>query len=98
MPAPRRRTRPGGPRLGHRATRPRSSRTPPTRRAPARALAPIAVAWLLLACAPQSHGQVGKLPEGKISEIRFEGNATIPPEKIKAKLLSKVGDPFKSRR
>ena len=49
----------------------------------------------LLACSSQSPGQIRQaLPEGKISEIRFEGNASIPPEKIKAKLLSKVGQPF----
>ena len=52
------------------------------------------VPWLLLSCAPEALGQIGKLPDAKISEIRFEGNATIPPEKIKNKLLSKVGQPF----
>ena len=42
--------------------------------------------------------QPGKLPAGPISEIRFEGNATIPAEKIKTKLLNKAGRPFNLRR
>jgi outer membrane protein insertion porin family len=79
-PAPRARTRPWSPAGA------------PTRRAPG--LAAIAVPFLLLACANEANGQVGKLPEGPIAEVRFEGNATIPPEKIKAKLLSKAGQPF----
>ena len=33
-------------------------------------------------------------PRGRSPRSAFEGNATIPPEKIKAKLLSKVGQPF----
>jgi outer membrane protein insertion porin family len=32
-----------------------------------------------------------KFPEGPISKIEFEGNATITPDKIKLKLLSRVG-------
>ena len=31
---------------------------------------------------------------GTITEIRFEGNATIPSEQIKQKLLSRVGQPL----
>ena len=38
-------------------------------------------------------GPVGQAPPGSISEIRFEGNATIPAEKIRPKLLSQVGQP-----
>ena len=38
--------------------------------------------------------QVEKFPEGTISKIEFEGNATITPDKIKAKLLSRVGQPL----
>ena len=38
--------------------------------------------------------QGDRLPEGTISKIEFEGNATIPPEKIKPKLLSRVGQPL----
>ncbi|MGP0068084.1 MAG: POTRA domain-containing protein [Isosphaeraceae bacterium] len=33
-------------------------------------------------------------PEGVVSEIRFEGNTTIPAEKIKAKLLSRIDQPI----
>ena len=35
-----------------------------------------------------------KFPEGLISKIEFEGNATITPDKIKPKLLSRVGQPL----
>jgi outer membrane protein insertion porin family len=35
-----------------------------------------------------------ELPEGIITEIRIEGNKSIPTEKIKAKLLSKEGRPL----
>ena len=35
-----------------------------------------------------------KVPEGPISEIEFEGNATITSDKIKPKLLSRVGQPL----
>ena len=35
-----------------------------------------------------------KFPEGPISKIEFEGNATITPDKIKPKLLSRVGQPL----
>jgi len=37
---------------------------------------------------------VEKFPEGTISKIEFEGNATITPDKIKPKLLSRVGQPL----
>ncbi len=35
-----------------------------------------------------------KFPDGPISKIEFEGNATITPDKIKPKLLSRVGQPL----
>ncbi len=73
-------------------TRPRSPRGAPQRRA--LGLVAIAAPFLLLATAQDARGQGGKLPEGLISDIRFEGNATIPPEKVKVRLLSKVGQPF----
>jgi outer membrane protein insertion porin family len=41
-----------------------------------------------------ARAQGDRLPEGTISKIEFEGNATIPPEKIKPKLLSRVGQPL----
>src|SRR6516165_6596138 len=41
--------------------------------------------------APPVHGQGERFPEGTISAIQFEGNATIPSEKIKSKLLSRAG-------
>jgi outer membrane protein insertion porin family len=60
--------------------------------------------WRNLACAailaavavvaPPARGQGERFPEGTISEIQFEGNATIPSEKIKAKLLSRAGQPL----
>src|SRR5262245_54879724 len=63
-------------------TRPRSARRAPTRRT--LGFVAIAVPILLLVCAPEAAGQFGKLPEAPVAEVRFEGNATIPPEKIKA--------------
>jgi outer membrane protein insertion porin family len=38
--------------------------------------------------------QGDRFPEGTITKIEFEGNATITPDKIKPKLLSKVGQPL----
>jgi outer membrane protein insertion porin family len=46
---------------------------------------------LVLALAHRAVAQIDRLPEGTITEIRIEGNATIPPEQIKGKLLSRVG-------
>jgi outer membrane protein insertion porin family len=57
-------------------------------------LAEIAALLLSVVAVTPARAQVDKLPEGTISEVRFEGNATIPAEKIKAKLLSKVGQPL----
>ena len=53
---------------------------------------------MLLSLAPRALGQSARLPEGTISKIEFEGNATIPPEKIKPKLLSQVGQPLDSQK
>jgi outer membrane protein insertion porin family len=54
--------------------------------------------WLLLAfvIAPQSIHAVpaDRFPEGTVSEIQFQGNATIPAEKIRAKILTRVGQPI----
>ena len=41
-----------------------------------------------------ARAQGNRFPEGVISKIEFEGNATITPDKIKAKLLSRVGQPL----
>jgi outer membrane protein insertion porin family len=60
---------------------------------PAIGLIGIAALLLLATLAPRAQAQTGRLPQGIISEIRFEGNTTIPPEKLKPKLLSKVGQP-----
>ncbi len=71
-------------------TRSRSARGARVLALPAVGLIAIA-ALLLLAALVQA--QVERVPLGIISEIRFEGNTTIPPEKLKPKLLSKVGQP-----
>lgn len=55
---------------------------------------------LLLAAGPRlgevpARAQQGdKLPEGTVTEVRIEGNATIPSEKIRAKILSRAGQPL----
>ena len=41
-----------------------------------------------------ARAQGEKFPEGPISKIEFEGNATITSDKIKPKLLSRVGQPL----
>ncbi len=41
-----------------------------------------------------AQAQAEKFPEGPISKIEFEGNATITADKIKPKLLSRVGQPL----
>jgi hypothetical protein len=38
--------------------------------------------------------QGDRLPEGTVTELRIEGNATIPTEKVRAKLLSRAGQPL----
>jgi outer membrane protein insertion porin family len=44
--------------------------------------------------APARAQQGDRLPEGTVAEVRIEGNATIPTEKIRAKLLSRAGQPL----
>ena len=41
-----------------------------------------------------ARAQAERFPEGPISKIEFEGNATITADKIKPKLLSRVGQPL----
>jgi len=54
-----------------------------------------AMAVLLQAVqSPFALAAVEKFPEGMISKIEFEGNATITADKIKPKLLSQVGKPL----
>jgi outer membrane protein insertion porin family len=43
---------------------------------------------------PQVRGQGERFPDGIISAIQFEGNSTISSQKIKAKLLSRAGQPL----
>ncbi|MFO0890999.1 MAG: POTRA domain-containing protein [Isosphaeraceae bacterium] len=44
---------------------------------------------------PQALAQQGdRLPEGIVTEVRIEGNATISAEKIRAKILSRAGQPL----
>ncbi len=47
-----------------------------------------------VAPAPKDPDPIGKLPTEPISEIRLEGNTTIPADRIKTKLLSRIGQPF----
>ena len=47
---------------------------------------------LLAPIAPAQQGD--RLPEGMVTEVRIEGNATIPTEKIRAKILSRSGQPL----
>jgi outer membrane protein insertion porin family len=54
-----------------------------------------AALFLLLIDPTPARAQGGdRLPEGTITKIEFEGNATIGPDKIKPKLLSRVGQPL----
>jgi outer membrane protein insertion porin family len=54
-----------------------------------------ALFFLLIVLAPSpARAQAEKFPEGTIGKIEFEGNATITPDKIKPKLLSRVGQPL----
>src|SRR5262249_38385837 len=78
---------------------PAGAASSPARRTPSRwtqaaEAAGIAALLILVACPPRTHAQVDRLPDGTISEIRFEGNASIPSQKIKQKLLSRVGQPL----
>ncbi len=64
-------------------------------------------AWIALAvfalCASDPSGnlvarvraqQGDRLPEGTVTELRIEGNVSIPTEKVRAKLLSRAGQPL----
>ncbi len=53
----------------------------------------LAAMLILSALALRARAQGERAIQGIISEIRFEGNTTIPAEKLKPKLLSKVGQP-----
>ncbi|MGO9470862.1 MAG: outer membrane protein assembly factor [Isosphaeraceae bacterium] len=59
-----------------------------------RNLASAAILAILAIVGPPARGQGERFPEGTIAAIQFEGNATIPSEKIKAKLLSRAGQPL----
>ncbi len=50
--------------------------------------------FLLMFISSAAWGEREKFPEGPIAKIEFEGNATITPDKIKPKLLSRVGQPL----
>ncbi len=67
---------------------------PPAPRAAGRVVRTALLLLLVAWPSPSVRAQVDKLPEGTISEIRFEGNATISSDQIKQKLLSKVGQPL----
>jgi outer membrane protein insertion porin family len=47
-----------------------------------------------LVAVPVLAQQGDKLPDGTVAEVRIEGNATIPSEKIRGKLLSRAGQPL----
>ncbi|APW59123.1 Outer membrane protein assembly factor BamA [Paludisphaera borealis] len=67
-----------------------------TAAAAARSMRLMLTATVFLALAPvAANAQRGdKLPEGVVTEVRIEGNASIPAAKIRAKLLSKVNHPL----
>jgi RNA polymerase sigma factor (sigma-70 family) len=54
----------------------------------------VPVATVIVAQPSLARTQAAKFPQGPISKIEFEGNATITPDKIKPKLLSRVGQPL----
>ena len=70
-------------------TRPRSDAG--VYRSPVPGIIGVATLLLLAALPPRIIAQSDRAPQGIVSEIRFEGNKTIPAEKLKPKLLSKVG-------
>jgi len=57
-------------------------------------LAVLTVACAVLGSAPAFAQAGNALPEGTVTEVRIEGNQSITAEKIRAKLLSKAGQPF----
>ncbi|MGO8899356.1 MAG: outer membrane protein assembly factor, partial [Isosphaeraceae bacterium] len=48
----------------------------------------------ILVARSRAQQQGDRLPEGTVTELRIEGNASIPMEKIRAKLLSRAGQPL----
>ena len=63
-------------------------------RRPRPSTVPLATLALALLAISGGLGAAGSLPEGTISEIAIEGNTSIATEKIRAKLLSRVGRPL----
>src|SRR4051794_9530908 len=58
----------------------------------------VAVAVLALTTAGVVRAQPGgRLPEGTITEVRIEGNSSIPVEQIRAKIKSHAGSPLDQR-
>jgi outer membrane protein insertion porin family len=70
----------------------RAARLRSTLRAISLACATAILAFLVEPVPARAQGD--KFPEGPISKIEFEGNATITTDKIKPKLLSRVGQPL----
>ena len=58
----------------------------------------IAAILFLAALAPPARAQADRALQGIISKIRFEGNTTISPEKIKPKFLTRVGQPLDAQK
>ena len=81
---------------------PRVPRPAPSDRTASRARAwrtALAVAVLALTTAEGVRAQAGgRLPEGTITEVRIEGNTSIPAEQIRAKIKSRAGSPLDQRR
>ena len=55
------------------------------------------LAIALIASAPARAGKKDGLPDGMLSEVKIEGNVSVTSEKVRAKLLSKVGSPLDAR-
>ena len=56
-----------------------------------------AMAFALIGVAPARAGKKDGLPDGVISEVKIEGNVSVTSERVRAKLLSKVGSPLDAR-
>ena len=57
----------------------------------------LTVVALALTLSGPAHARRDGLPDGVISEVKIEGNVTITPEQIRAKLLSRPGHPLDRR-
>jgi len=80
------------------AVRPAPAARDARARPQAAALARLALAAAMTALyATPAAAKPPTLPEGTISEVKTEGNVSVPNEKIRAKLLSKVGTPLDAR-